>query len=108
MKLKLMTVLLFVMVVSLSFVEYSNAADPIPAIVNVDRIIQREDIAMVRMTEIDEVFSNKLFYLPAVVEKQQMAIILTAISLDKPLYIEFYEGDPARIYNASMYSVDAP
>ena len=67
--------------------------------VTINRIIQTETNVQVRPTEVGvaDPFSNKLFNISNEKQNAMLAILLTAMSLDKNVRIAFYDGTPALI-----------
>ncbi len=82
---------------------YAGAQSPDTwAIVEVVRVIQSPTRAQVRFTEVDGVFTNKIFNIHEENAKEHLAILLTALSLNRMLYIGF-ENATSTLTNVSVY-----
>ena len=72
-------------------------AETLWATCTIDLVNHTATVPSVRLTEINNVFQNKLFRITNQSNKQQLAIILTALSLGKEIRIAFQDGNPAHI-----------
>lgn len=98
MKRKLRMILL-AMVLGLVFVgpQCAISAELLWANVIVNRAIQTNTIVQAVLTEANGVFSNKLFNIRNDKQDAMLAVLLTAISLNKQVRIAFYDGSPATL-----------
>jgi hypothetical protein len=98
MKKKLM-VLTLAMVLGLAFAgpQCAVSADLLWANTTIDRVLQTAAAAQVRLTDVDGVFTSKLFNISNDRQNAMLAILLTAMSLDKQVRVAFYDGNPATI-----------
>ena len=71
--------------------------DTLWADTTIDRINQTQSIIQVRLSDIGGQFSKKLFNIDHNRQEAQLAILLTALSLDKSVRIAFHDGNPATI-----------
>lgn len=74
--------------------KHANAQELLWANCNVDRVLQSSSACQVRLTEVNGVFENRLFAFDNEKVNAQLAIFLTAISLNKQVRIAFSDGPP--------------
>lgn len=76
----------------------SESQELLYANTTIDRINHNSSFALLFMSEVNGVFTNKRFrFENQEVENMMMAIALTAASMDKTIRVGFYDGNPARV-----------
>ena len=81
----------------------AHTAEKLWATVNIDTILQMTSgTAQFRLTQIDNIFVDKLFKADGPNQREVLAIMLTAHSLGETVRIAFYDGDPAHIILAGV------
>ena len=92
-------VILLAMVLGFVFAgpQCAMSADLLWANVTVNRALQTQSKVQAVLTDAGGVFTNKLFDITNEKQDAMLAVLLTAISLNKQVRIAFYLGSPANI-----------